>query len=66
MPCITVEGPKIDVETKRGLVKGLTDTAAKAYDMPTEKIIVLIKENSLENVGVGGELVADRKKQSGT
>jgi 4-oxalocrotonate tautomerase len=62
MPTITVEGPPVPVEKKRLLVKSLTEAAAAAYeDIPTEAIIVLIRENEGENVGVGGELLCDRR-----
>jgi len=63
MPTITVEGPKLkDIEIKRTLVKKFTESAAKAYGLPAEVIVVLIKENSPDNVGVGGQLIADKKK----
>ena len=62
MPNIIVEGPVIkDVDKKRILVQELTEAATKAYALPKEAIIVLIKENSPENVGVGGKLIIDRK-----
>lgn len=62
MPNISVEGPVIkDVDKKRILVHELTEAAAKAYALPKEVIIVLIKENSPENVGVGGKLIIDRR-----
>lgn len=62
MPMITVEGPKItDIEQKRKLVKGLTDVAYEVYQI--EHITVLVRENAPENVGVGGELIADRQKK---
>ena len=60
MPLITVEGPKIEVEQKRRLVKKLTAAAVEVYGMDKEHIIVLIRENAPENVGVGGQLIADR------
>ena len=63
MPIITVEGPKIkDLERKRQLVKRVTDAAVEAYDI--EDIIVLIKENAPENVGINGRLKADRSKDN--
>ena len=63
MPNITVEGPRIkDIEVKRTLVKEFTDAATKAYGLPEEAIVVLIKENQPENVGVGGRLIADKMK----
>ena len=61
MPNINIEGPEIaDLDKKRALVKELTDAATKAYGLPRETIVVLIKENSLENVGVGGKLIIDK------
>jgi len=66
MPVINVEGPKIkDIGIKRTLVKEFTASAAKAYGLPEEAIVVLIKENVPENVGVGGRLIAERKKPAG-
>jgi 4-oxalocrotonate tautomerase len=60
MPTITVEGPPIDVERKRQLVRKLYDAAVEVYKI--RHITVLIKENPPENVGVGGELLADRRR----
>ena len=62
MPTIMVEGPPISVEQKRQLVKGLTEVAVKAYKI--EHITVLIRENLPENVGVGGQLLADRRRSA--
>ncbi len=62
MPNVTIDGPRIeDVEKKRELVKTVTDAAVKAYDMPAANIVVVIKENSPDNVAVGGTLVIDFK-----
>ncbi len=63
MPTITVEGPIIDTGKKRELVRTLTDAAAKVYGLPAQAMIVLIRETQPENVGIGGELLADRKKK---
>ncbi len=61
MPIITLEGPTIvDLETRRSFVRELTDAAVKAYGLPEEKIIVILHENSREQVGVGGELLIDK------
>jgi len=61
MPDVTIDGPKIeDVEIKRVLVKEITDALEKAYKIPREAYVVLIKENLPENVGVGGKLILDR------
>lgn len=63
MPIITIEGPPIiDIDTRRTLVRELTEAAARAYGMPSEKMIVLIRENNPEQVAVGGELIADLRR----
>ena len=65
MPNITVEGPVIrEVAKKRELVKRLTEVAKDVYKI--EHIVVLIKENPVENVGVDGVLVADRRQSGGS
>jgi len=62
MPTITVDGPKIEnIELKRQMVKTLTDAAYEVYKI--EHIVVLIRENAPENVGVNGQLIADRPKK---
>lgn len=65
MPNVTIEGPKIEnIETKRELVKTLTDAAVKAYGLPAQAIVVVIRDNPPENVGVGGQLLYDKMKKS--
>ena len=50
------------VDKKRRLARGLWEAATAVFDnIPPEAIVVLIKENEAENVGVGGELLADRR-----
>lgn len=61
MPIITLEGPPIDVDKKREMVKRLTDVASDVYGI--EHIIVLIRENKLENVGSNGVLIADKHSE---
>jgi len=62
MPTIIIEGPPIKLETKRRLAKEMAEAAAKVYGKPKDIMIVLIKENPPENVGVGGELLIDRRR----
>ncbi len=59
MPSINVDGPSLDIEKKRELVKGLTEVAEKVYGI--KHILVLIRENKPENVAVNGELISDMK-----
>ena len=61
MPTIRVDGPPIkEIERKRELVKRLTDVAIDIYKI--EHIVVLIRENAPENVGVNGQLITDKHK----
>lgn len=64
MPNAEIAGPKIEsLETKRALVKEVTDAMEKAYKFPRQAYVVTITENPPENVGVGGVLIADRQKK---
>jgi len=45
-----------------GSYRELTDAATKFYEVPKESIVVVVKENPPDNVGVGGLLISDRKK----
>ena len=61
MPIITVDGPPVtDVGKKRELVRALTDAVERAFGLPRDAYVVLLKENRPENVAVGGELISDR------
>lgn len=62
MPTVIIYGPKAKVEVKRTLVKEITDALEKAYKIPRQAYIVVIKEDSPENVGVGGTLLIDRRE----
>ena len=63
MPIIAIDGPKIaDLDVKRRFVRELTDSAVKAYGLPEEAIIVLLREGTPENVSVAGTLICDREK----
>lgn len=60
---ITIDGPKLDdLEAKRILIKVITDTIEKVYNLPREHTVIVIKENSPENAGVGGILISDRRR----
>ncbi len=61
MPVITFETAKLTKEQKSEIAKEFTDTAAKVTGLPKETFYVFVKENDLENVGVGGTLLSDRK-----
>lgn len=65
MPTIVLDGPPVpDLDRKRTLVKAISEAAAQAYSLPSEIMTVIIRENQPENVGVGGLLLLDRKKNT--
>jgi len=57
MPTVIIEGPKADAETKRELVRRITEAVREVYGV--RHVSVIIHENEPENVGVDGELLAD-------
>ena len=61
MPSITMELAPLSKEKKAQLVKEVTESTARATGLPPEAIFVFIKENPLENIGVGGKLLSDKK-----
>ena len=61
MPVITLEAAKLTKEQKQRLTKEFTESAAKIMGSPESAFYVFIKENELDNVGVGGQLLSERK-----
>lgn len=65
MPIIVLEGPKLDKSQKDELFKAFTEIASRVTKIPQDAFTVLIKENDLENWGIGGKplqkLLAEKK-----
>lgn len=59
MPVITVEGPLMNKDKKEQLAKEITRVAAKIVEVPEKAVIVLLKENGPDNIGVGGTLMSN-------
>lgn len=59
MPVITVEVAEMNKEQKAVLVKEFTAILSRESGLPPEAIFVFIKENQLDNIGVGGKLLSD-------
>jgi 4-oxalocrotonate tautomerase len=59
MPTVIIEGPRISLTRKRSLVRKLTAVVASAYDWPLGNIVVILRDNSDENVARGGRLLID-------
>ncbi len=54
MPIAYIDGGVInDLDAKRRLVAEITDAMEKAYGLPRQAHVVLIKENAPDCVGVG-------------
>lgn len=63
MPIIRVDGPKVtDIDKKRQFVKTVTTAASTLYGLPEHIIVVLLQENSPDNVASGGKLICDLHK----
>ncbi len=64
MPVIFFEGPKLPLEKKAEMIKGFTEVANGVLPrIPKEAFVVILKENHIDNVGVGGELLSVMKKR---
>ena len=62
MPVVTITGnPNISLENRREMVKKVSQTVAEAYNLPVESITVLVHALPVENIGVAGELLIDKK-----
>ncbi|MBD3212588.1 MAG: 4-oxalocrotonate tautomerase [Candidatus Lokiarchaeota archaeon] len=61
MPSAEIEGPLLDLETKRILVREVTDALEKAFNLNREMLIVKIKFIKHENISKGGILLSERK-----
>lgn len=61
MPVITYEGCELDEEKKKQLIVQFTSMAAELTDFPRQAFTVVIREQPLENIGVGGETLTELK-----
>ena len=62
MPVVTFEAARLNIQQKQQLVAEFTETAARITGLPKETIFVFLKENSADNVGVGGVLLSEKPK----
>jgi len=62
MPTIFFYGPELEVDKKRELINDFTESASKATGIEKSAFVVYLRSSSPEEVGVGGELLADREK----
>lgn len=62
MPVITIEAGKLDGEKKSKLISEVTSKASEIMNVPEQAFIVFIKENEIENIGVGGSQLSSQMK----
>ncbi len=62
MPVITIDGPKVTREQKAQLVREFVSSASKILNIPEQAFVTLIKENELDNIGNGTQLLSDKYK----
>ena len=63
MPFIKMEAGKMTKEQKAKLITGFTDLASETLGIGKEHFTILIKENEMDNWGVGGEMLSDLMKK---
>ena len=54
-----------DLETRRALVRALTDATREALGVPPDSVTVVLREVSREDLARGGVLFADRDGPAG-
>jgi 4-oxalocrotonate tautomerase len=60
MPVIKVIMGKANVEMKKMLIEKLTSAAVEVTKSPASVFTVLIEELELDNMGVGGQTLAEK------
>lgn len=66
MPVITLETVSLNTEQKKMLVSEFTESAARITGIPKDFFYVFLKENNADDVGVGGELLSEKKARERT
>lgn len=61
MPTIFFYGPKLDKDKSRDMIKSFTETASRITGINKSAFIVYLRESTHDSIGVGGELLEDRK-----
>ena len=59
MPVIQIDTGILTREKKAELIKKLTEAASSTLNIPPQAFTVIIRENSLDNVGNGGKPLSE-------
>jgi 4-oxalocrotonate tautomerase len=62
MPTIFFYGPDMEPDKKRKLISSFTEAACEATGIEKSAFVVYLRKSAPDEVGVGGELLADRYK----
>ncbi|MGM0497758.1 MAG: 4-oxalocrotonate tautomerase DmpI [Bacteroidota bacterium] len=60
MPVINIDGPNLTKEQKAELVEALVTQSSKIMKIPEEAFVTIIRENEMDNIGNGKELLSDK------
>jgi 4-oxalocrotonate tautomerase len=60
MPTIFFYGPKLDKEQKKELISSFTEAASKTTGIDKSAFVVYLRQATVDEVGIGGELLADK------
>ncbi|NLA05313.1 MAG: 4-oxalocrotonate tautomerase [Firmicutes bacterium] len=63
MPTIFFYGPSLPREKKTKLIRDFTEAASEATGIAKSAFVVYLQKTDPSEVGVGGELLADRQKK---
>lgn len=58
MPVITIEAAKMEKAQKEALIQNFTKLGSEILKIPEQAFVVLLKENSADNIGTGGEMLS--------
>ena len=59
MPVITVEAGSMNKEQKEALIKEFTKIASEILKIHEQAFVVILKENSADNIGTGGKMLSE-------
>jgi 4-oxalocrotonate tautomerase len=63
VPTIFFYGLELEKEKKQELIKSFTQTASHLTGLPENAFVVYLQAVETENVGVGGELLSEKRKK---
>mgnify|MGYP003868064141 CR=1 FL=1 len=60
MPVINIDGPQLTKEQKAKLVDAVVKQSSEIMNIPEEAFVTIIRENEMDNIGNGKELLSDK------